>query len=414
MSKTCRLCGNERDLQQSHVIPRFVIKWLKQSGATPFLRGAGEPDTRIQDKKEKLLCSECEQLLGDWEGRFASHIFYPVIRQQKAEFDYDTWLQKFVISLSWRVLVSSFSKLDAWSSEKQAALESAEQDWRTILNGEQPLSTATRSHHIIFMGETKSAQGDVIEDWEFYAERGMDATVLTVNDGFHVYTKFPQMYFISCVDPPSINGLERTHIDQSGTIQTPQIVHSPWSNVPFRRAEAISENKTSPREREKIKQHIQEHPDRLTDSKTIETFRRKLGRSSQGEHDPTAYLNDDECPICTTNHRVVDALPPRHITRTAVDNLTNTNEIVFAKGLFISFDETDEETTEETGTIVLATTDATRVINLLDPGWVIDREISHIDTADPSTFASAIWDLVRDEHANLMDNVAPDREYTID
>jgi len=414
MSGICRLCGNERELQQSHVIPRFVIKWLKKSGATPFLRGAEEPNTRIQDKKEQLLCSECEQRLGDLEQRFASRIFYPVIRQQKTEFEYDTWLQQFVISLSWRVLVSSFSKLDSWDPEEQAALESAERDWRAILNGDQPLSTATRSHHIILMGETEAVQGDVPEAWEFYAERGMDATVLTVNDGVHIYTKFPQMYFLSCVDPPIVDGLDRTDIDQSGTIQTPQMVHSPWSNIPFRRAEATSENKASSREREKIKQHIQEHPDRLTDSKTIETFRRKFDRDGRGEHDPTAYLNDDECPICTTNHRVINALPPRPITQTAVDNLTDADEIVFAKSLFISFDETAEDTTEETGTIVLATTDATLVITLLDPGWIVDREIDHIDTADPTDFGSAIWDLVRDEHATLMDNLAPDRDYTID
>lgn len=414
MSEICPLCGNERDLQQSHIIPRFVIKWLKQSGATPFLRSAEDPDTRIQDKKEKLLCSECEQRLGDWEQRFASHIFYPVIRQQKTEFEYDTWLQQFAMSLSWRVLVSSFSEFDAWSPEEQAALEAAEQDWRVILNGDQPLSSDTRSHHVILMGETESVQGDVPEGWEFYAERGMDATVLTVDDGIHIYTKFPQMYFLSCVNPPTVDGLDRTETNQSGTIQTPQMVHSPWSNIPFRRAEVITENKTSPREREKIKQHIQEHPDRLTESKTIETFRRKLDRDGRSKHDPTAYLNHYECPVCTTNHRIVDALPPRPITQTAVDNLTHADEIVFAKGLFISLDETAEDTTEETGTIVLATTDTTRVITLLDPGWVVDREIDHINTADPAAFGSTIWNLVRDEYAILMDNLALDRDYTID
>ncbi|QGX93401.1 hypothetical protein EI982_00740 (plasmid) [Haloplanus rallus] len=414
MSEACRLCRNDRDLQQSHIIPRFVIKWLKQSGATPFLRGAEDPDTRIQDKKEQLLCSECEQRLGDWEQRFASHIFYPVIRQQTTEFEYDTWLQQFAMSLAWRVLVSSFTDFDAWSSEEQAALEAAEQDWRAILNGDQPLTTATRSHHIILMGETESVHGDVPEDWEFYAARGIDATVVTVNDGIHIYTKFPQMYFLSCVDPPTVDGLDRTHIARSGTIQTPQMVHSPWSNIPFRRAEAITENKASPREREKIKEHIQEHPNRLTDSKTIETFRRKFDRSGRGRHDPTPHLDDDECPVCTTNHRVVDALPPRPLTRTAVDSLTDAADIVFAKGLFISLDDTDDDTPDETGTIVLATPDATRVITLLDPGWVVDREIDHIDTVDPTDFGQAIWDLVRDEHATLMDNHAPGRDYTID
>lgn len=86
------------------------------------------------------------------------------------------------------------------------------------------------------------------------------------------------MYFLSCVDPPSVDGLCDTRIEQTGTIETPQIVHSPWSMIPFRRAEIISGNKASPREQEKIKQHIQEHHDSLVDSKTVETFRRKLDR----------------------------------------------------------------------------------------------------------------------------------------
>lgn len=413
MSGQCRLCGEERELQQSHIIPNFVIRWLKKSGATPFLRGVDDPDTRIQDKKERLLCSECEQQIGDWEQQFASQIFYPVIRQQKTDFEYDSWLKRFTISLSWRFLVSSFSTLDGWDSDEQTALREAEHDWRAILNGDQPLSAATRSHYLILLGETESVPSDAPEGWEFYSSRSIDASVVTVGDGIYIYSKFPQMYFLSCVDPPSVEGLRDGRIEKTGTIETPQVVHSPWSKIPFRRAEIITENNASPREQEKIKQHIQEHPDSLADSKTIETFRRKLDRQGRGEHDPTAYLNDDECPICSTNHRVVDALPARPLSRSAINELEDADEIAFAKGIFISLDDLAEQEVEDTGTVVLSTSGATRVVSLLDPGWVVDREIDHVGQTDPSEFGSAVWELVSDEYSAWMEEYASDRDFTI-
>ncbi|MBP2250470.1 hypothetical protein J2754_000779 [Halarchaeum solikamskense] len=413
MSSKCRLCGDDRELRQSHIIPNFVIRWLKESGATPFLRGVDDPDTRIQDKKEKLLCSECEQRIGDWEQQFASRIFYPVIRQQKTDFEYDSWLKRFTISLSWRFLVSSFSAMDAWDSDEQTALREAEHHWRAILNGDQPLSAATRSHHLILLGETESVPSEAPEGWEFYSSRGIDASVVTVDDGIYIYSKFPQMFLLSCVDPPSVDGLGEARIEQTGTIETPQVVHSPWSKIPFRRAEIITENKASPREQEKIKQHIQEHPDSLVDSKTIETFRRKLDRQGHSEHDPTAYLNDDECPICSTNHRVVDALPARPLSRSAINELKDADRVAFAKGVFISLDDSAEQDVEDTGTVVLSTSDTTQVVSLLDPGWVVDREINHVGQTDPSEFGSAIWELVSDEYSAWMEEYASDRDFTI-
>ena len=111
MIAECRLCGETRELQQSHIIPNFVIRWLKKSSATSFLRDATNPDKRLPDHKEELLCDECEQKIGKWESKFASEVFYPFIRDQTSQIEHSNWLQLFVISISWRILISNQNDL---------------------------------------------------------------------------------------------------------------------------------------------------------------------------------------------------------------------------------------------------------------------------------------------------------------
>jgi len=43
----CSLCKQNKEIRRSHIIPRFVSKWLKTTSATGFLRGVNEPDKRI-------------------------------------------------------------------------------------------------------------------------------------------------------------------------------------------------------------------------------------------------------------------------------------------------------------------------------------------------------------------------------
>ena len=94
----CSLCFKDRELQNSHVIPRFIFRWMKKTGPTPFLRRAVDPNTRIQDYHEKMLCEECEQIFSDWEGKFASHVFYPHVRNRPNRFEYEEWLYRLAVS----------------------------------------------------------------------------------------------------------------------------------------------------------------------------------------------------------------------------------------------------------------------------------------------------------------------------
>ncbi|MDQ6987940.1 MAG: hypothetical protein Q9M25_09070, partial [Mariprofundaceae bacterium] len=67
MKGTCRLCGQEQDLQKSHVIPSFVYKWLKETSGTGFFRFGMEPNKRVQDgHKFYWLCKECEGRFNEW------------------------------------------------------------------------------------------------------------------------------------------------------------------------------------------------------------------------------------------------------------------------------------------------------------------------------------------------------------
>ncbi len=49
MQGKCRLCGKNADLQESHIIPSFVYRWLKDSSGTGYLRFGPEPNKRVQD-----------------------------------------------------------------------------------------------------------------------------------------------------------------------------------------------------------------------------------------------------------------------------------------------------------------------------------------------------------------------------
>jgi hypothetical protein len=68
MEDQCRLCLKQSELENSHIIPSFLYRWLKETSGTGFLRFGRNPNRRVQDGlKEYWLCPTCEDLLGKWE-----------------------------------------------------------------------------------------------------------------------------------------------------------------------------------------------------------------------------------------------------------------------------------------------------------------------------------------------------------
>ncbi|WP_436343094.1 hypothetical protein [Natronorubrum sp. FCH18a] len=251
MPPECSLCQQEKELVDSHIIPNFVIRWIKKSGATSFLRTAENPETRIQDYKEPMLCNDCEQILSDWEGEFAGAIFYPFLRDQKEEFEYSKWLQKFIISVSWRILEADRTPLDEFDESTKTVIRQTKEEWGKLILGDSSLSDEDRDHHLLFLGDIETPAEGLPEKWEFYSDRGIDATIAESEGDMHVYFKFPQMVFVSCISPTSIDGFNGTKVSDEGKISVPQeLVNPEWGSFIFGRSELVT-NDLSDREIEK-------------------------------------------------------------------------------------------------------------------------------------------------------------------
>ena len=100
----CALCGAGTELQLSHIIPKFVGRYLKET-SIGNIRNHALSERVVQDiEKHYLLCHECEELFSASERYFANTLFYPYIRDKKDTFAYDERLFYFLTSLSWRSL----------------------------------------------------------------------------------------------------------------------------------------------------------------------------------------------------------------------------------------------------------------------------------------------------------------------
>lgn len=63
----CALCGTEAELQLSHIIPKFVGRYLKET-SIGNIRNHALSERVVQDiEKHYLLCHECEELFSAGE-----------------------------------------------------------------------------------------------------------------------------------------------------------------------------------------------------------------------------------------------------------------------------------------------------------------------------------------------------------
>jgi hypothetical protein len=96
MNGICALCRKTSILIQSHIIPKFVYKWLKDNSATGYLRFGKNPNKRSQDGfKENMLCRNCEDIFNKWETEFATNIFHPFAANTSGSYEYKIWFATF-------------------------------------------------------------------------------------------------------------------------------------------------------------------------------------------------------------------------------------------------------------------------------------------------------------------------------
>src|ERR1017187_2950407 len=144
-NSVCRLCHQKAELLESHIIPKFAIRWMKKTG-TGYLRRVAAPNLRLQDGvKERLLCAACEQLFSVRESYFATQVFRPMLAGV-AHVPYDERLAYFVVSLLWRALQRNLQEARKAGYPFLSEIEEAEQEWRQFLLGRGNLSRFSHLH----------------------------------------------------------------------------------------------------------------------------------------------------------------------------------------------------------------------------------------------------------------------------
>jgi hypothetical protein len=146
----CALCKEAALLQDSHIIPKFVVRWLRQD-SPGYLRSGTKPNRRIQDfHKLPLLCEPCEQKFSQWEKRFAESVFVPVHQNALARtaLSLGPWGIRFLVSVSWRVGIffKRETKLDHCNEAQRSEFNRALERWRLFLLGKTKSVGAHTQH----------------------------------------------------------------------------------------------------------------------------------------------------------------------------------------------------------------------------------------------------------------------------
>lgn len=205
--EACSLCREQKSLQRSHIIPKFVFRWHKETG-TGVLRMTTQPNRRVQDGVTlQLLCSDCESLLSRWERSFANELFLPMHNAPRGEYvqcHYGPWALKFAVSLSWRSLqyLRTVHDMTTLAPARLNDVLRAEETWRRFLLGELE-HPAEFEQRFVRLGEIAALPrgfSGFSEGLNRYWMRATDVDLLEDDDGLLlVYTKIARFVILGIV-----------------------------------------------------------------------------------------------------------------------------------------------------------------------------------------------------------------------
>jgi hypothetical protein len=265
----CRLCQQETELRQSHVLPAFVFRWLKESAGNAHMRRGMEPNRRVQDGlKYYWLCESCEGTLNHYETAFANNLFYPYIEAPGSQFNYSNWLIQFCTSLSWRVLKYYHDEihLNGWDSEQLSYVAEAEQVWRELLLGIRPHPGACQQHLLPFdQIASTSSPGELAPNINRYLMRAIDMDLCRGEKTIFTFSKIGRFIILGFIREPSLNRWRSTKVNANRGIIGPKkyaIQRSFW-NYLDQKARRMSEllESMSEKQRHKVDQTLRKNID---------------------------------------------------------------------------------------------------------------------------------------------------------
>lgn len=234
----CALCNKDAELKLSHIIPKFVFRYLKKDSFTGRLRNALDPNIALQDgDKEYLLCGECEGLLSKGETKFSNKFFQVFKKEGFSRLDYNnSWLNYFVTSVNWRTL---YLDIDGYEKEEDiknkistnqlSFLKKAEQIMRQYLQGERR-DLDFIENHIFFFDTIKSIENEdhnLTTLHSLIQGSAFGYTVHTQNGGVYVFANLSGIFIITILKKEKKEKWRNTFIkNEKGRIKSPQYSNS--------------------------------------------------------------------------------------------------------------------------------------------------------------------------------------------
>lgn len=291
--KSCALCAQESPLRSSHIIPRFVFEWLKETSGTGHIRFAESVNLRVQDgTKPKLLCANCEQLFGQWEKIFAEQVFAPLHRGEGKRFSYGAWMLKFAVSVSWRVL-TVYKLMDGLKDFPPTLIDAADvalSRWKEFLFDfksnpgifEQHMFTVDVLANTTFPGTSPNMSRYLARAIEMYvAHRGASAIV---------YAKLGRIVLFGFIEMPNANKWQGTKLRVKSGVFGSSEYHVPPSIGEFLiwRAQVMAERQRgiSARQREIIEGAWEQNLERVLQSESFRAMQHDVALFGEAAFDP--------------------------------------------------------------------------------------------------------------------------------
>ena len=207
----CKLCHKEKELQESHIIPKFVYNWMKQTGTGRFRQGLNINKPLQDGIKVHLLCRDCELEFSKREDWFKKNIFSRFINKDQTTFIPSDNLEYFAVSLLWRVLV--FFKDDGNSYKFQEKLNEVEQEWRKYLYENEDLKKYKTIHLMCNSEdiEIPNAPKNICS----YLLRDVDIEIGEGDVKCFIYAKFARFMLIGIIEGFESSSFEETDISKS-------------------------------------------------------------------------------------------------------------------------------------------------------------------------------------------------------
>lgn len=273
MTGKCALCGEEARLQESHIIPKFVIRYLKTS-APSAIRSNRAPNRRIQDgEKLHLLCRDCEQLFSGWEKTFAENLFVPLHNPSPVikPLPYRQWALKFAVSVSWRVLLVNMMRgLKHFTEQQQASANQALEVWRSFLLGKVKNPGRFEQHLLPLDVIESHTTPDISPFLNRYLLRVVQADVPTYSTSAITFTKLCRVLlvgFIDVDDPLAWRGT-KLHVNRGEIRPRHYMIPGEIGQYMNEKADQTKNflSSLSPEQDRKVDQSIQENLDALANS----------------------------------------------------------------------------------------------------------------------------------------------------